>query len=303
MIETKEITKKFDGFTAVNKLSCHIPDGSIYGMVGSNGAGKSTFLRMITGIYKPDEGEVLVDGENIFDNDKMKSRMIFVPDELYFLNGASLEKMADFYRDIYKTFDMDFFRELVKEFDLPMKKAIDRFSKGMKRQSSIILGLSIKPDYYIFDETFDGLDPIVRNHVKSIICKEVEASKSTAIITSHSLREMENLCDQLAFLHKGGLILENDVCNLKTSLFKVQLAFERGIEEVELKDCDILEKVKTGSVISIIARGDANAVEAQIKNMPTLFYDMLPLTLEEIFTYEMSALGYCFDEGKEGEAV
>ena len=307
MIQADKVTKKFDGYAALDNVSCCIPEGCIYGMVGSNGAGKSTFLRLISGIYKPECGSVKIDGEDVFENPGIKSIIGYVPDELYFINNASMNRMASLYRSVYENFDMERFNYLTETFRLDPGKNINTFSKGMKRQAAIILAVSSRPKYLFLDETFDGLDPVMRNLVKSLICKDVEERKATAILTSHSLRELEDTCDQLALLHKGGLVFESDITNLKTSLFKVQTAFLHDYDRSIFGEMDILHFVKHGSVANLIIRGDREEVVERIKAMSPVLLDVLPLTLEEVFTYEMEALGYAFDlesleeEGKSHE--
>ena len=295
MISVTGLTKIFDDYKALENVTCQIPEGCIYGMVGSNGAGKSTFLRLISGIYKADYGIVEIDGEPVYENTKIKNEIAFVPDDLYFLGNANMERMAKMYARFYKDFDMERFKFLTETFKLNPKKAINTFSKGMKRQAAIILAVSSRPKYLFLDETFDGLDPVMRNLVKSLICKDVEERKATAILTSHSLRELEDTCDQLALLHKGGLVFESDITNLKTSLFKVQTAFLDEYDKSRFADLDVLHFSKSGSVSNIIVKGDREEVTAHVKNMNPVLLDVLPLSLEEVFTYEMEALGYAFD--------
>ena len=203
MIRAAGITKKFGSFTALDEVTCNILDGCVYGLVGSNGAGKSTFLRVLAGIYKPDEGVAYFDDEPVYENPSVKEQISFVADELYFLTGSNMKKMALMYKRLYDNFDMDRFNELTKIFGLDPDKNIANFSKGMRRQASIILTLSTRAKYMFFDETFDGLDPVMRNLVKKLICDDVAEKGSTVIITSHSLRELEDICDHLALLHKG----------------------------------------------------------------------------------------------------
>ncbi len=224
MIEVKNLTKRFQDFTALENVSCTIDSGCIYGMVGSNGAGKSTLLRVLTGIYQADSGRVQVDGQPVWENPIVKKRIAYVPDELYFLNG-NLVRMEHMYRSIYADFDPTRFQALCKKLDLPRNKSVGQFSKGMRRQAATILALSRRPDYLLFDETFDGLDPVMRQYVKSLICDDVLERGASAIITSHSLRELEDLCDQLALLHKGGLVLERGIEHLKTEQVKIQISF------------------------------------------------------------------------------
>lgn len=296
MITADNVTMKFGDFAALKSLNCRIPNGCIYGMVGSNGAGKSTLLRLISGIYKPQTGIIKIDDEPVFDSPDVKNKLVFVPDELYFLPRASLERMAKMYSSIYRNFSYDRFNELVSTFKLNPKANIGTFSKGMKRQAATILALSCKADYILFDETFDGLDPVMRNLVKNLLYDDVMERNATAVITSHSLRELEDTCDQLSLLHKGGIIFESDITNLKTSLFKVQVAFKEEYDKSKFESIDMLSFTKHGSVSSIIVRGDREETTAKITAMDPLLYEILPLSLEEVFVYEMDALGYAFSD-------
>lgn len=296
MIKATDLTMKFGSFKALDKLNCSIPDGCIYGMVGSNGAGKSTLMRLISGIYKPHEGSVLIDGVDVYDNVDVKNRIVFVPDELFFLNGANLIRMAKLYSNIYKNFSYKRFNELVNVFRLDPNKNIAAFSKGMRRQAATILSLSCMADYILFDETFDGLDPVMRNLVKNLLYDDVLERNATAVITSHSLRELEDTCDQLALLHKGGIIFESEIDNLKTSLFKIQVAFAEDYNRSKFDGLEILSFTKQGSVSSLIVRGDRDATAGIITAMQPILFEMLPLSLEEVFVFEMDALGYEFSE-------
>ncbi len=295
MIKTENLTKKFGDFTALDNISCTIQDGCIYGMVGSNGAGKSTFLRTISGVYKADDGTAEMDGEPIYENPSVKKRIAYVPDELFYLPGATMERMATMYRSIYPGFDYNRFKELARDLDLNTKKSLNTFSKGMRRQAVTILALAAKPDYIFFDETFDGLDPVMRNYIKKLICQDVVDRGASAIITSHSLRELEDTCDQLALLHRGGLVLESDVQNLKTSQFKIQIAFREDYTNEIFKDIDIVHSTRHGSVTNMIVRGDRSETVMRLSALNPILLDVLPLTLEEVFTYEMEALGYSFN--------
>ncbi|NLK39561.1 MAG: ABC transporter ATP-binding protein [Clostridiales bacterium] len=295
MIKAQNLTKKFEEFTALENITCTIADGCIYGMVGSNGAGKSTFLRIIAGVYRADGSSVTIDGETVWDNPEIKRRIAYVPDELYFLNNATMNRMADMYEDIFPSFDRQRYRELTEVFGLDPKKSTNTFSKGMRRQAATILAISSKPDYIFFDETFDGLDPVIRNYVKNLICQDVMERKASAIITSHSLRELEDTCDQLALLHKGGLVLESDIQHLKTAQFKIQIAFQDEYDRSRFEGIDILHFVKHGSVSNMIVRGSREETVAKLKELNPSILDVLPLSLEEVFTYEMEALGYSFN--------
>lgn len=295
MIRVNAVTKTFEDFKALSDVTCNIADGCIYGMVGSNGAGKSTFLRILTGVYKPDKGEVLIDGEPLYNNPKVKENMVYVADELFFLTGANMEKMAQLYAVVYDNFSYERFHELAAKFKLDTKRNIGTFSKGMKRQAAIILALSTRAQYLFFDETFDGLDPVMRNLVKNLIYQDVCENNATAIITSHSLRELEDICDHLALLHKGGLVLDSDIIDLKTSQFKVQVAFDYAFDKSKFQGINITRYRQEASVANMIINGDYDSTIAYLKAMEPKIMDILPLTLEEVFTYEMESLGYQFD--------
>lgn len=296
MIKAENVTKRFDGFEALKNMNCKIPEGCVYGLVGSNGAGKSTFLRLVAGIYKPEEGRVTIDEQNVWENPSVKNQFVFVPDDLYFLPQANMNRMAKLYQAVYPNFDLNRYMMLTQNFGLDPRKNINTFSKGMKRQAATILALSCKPQYLFFDETFDGLDPVMRNLVKNVIYNDVCERNATAVITSHSLRELEDTCDQLTLLHKGGVIFESDVQNLKTSLFKVQIAFAQDFTKEMLGDIKMLDFVKKGRVANFIAKGDKDATVAALQQLQPVLLETLPLSLEEVFIYEMEALGYAFKD-------
>ena len=276
MIKVKEVSKNFEDFVALDNITCNISDGCIYGMVGSNGAGKSTFLRVLAGIYKPEKGEAYIDDAPIYENPKIKENVVLVADELFFLPGTNMNKMAKLYASIYEKFDWERFNKLTELFELNPAKPIGNFSKGMKRQAAIILALSTRAKYMFFDETFDGLDPVMRNLVKKLICNDVIEYNATVIVTSHSLRELEDICDHLALLHRGGLVLTFDEFN-------------------------IIRYRQEGSVANMIINGDRDTTVEKLSKLNPLVLDVLPLTLEEVFTYEMEALGYEFDTALEVE--
>ncbi len=294
MITASNLTKRFSDVNALDRLNCSIPDGCIYGLVGANGAGKSTFLRLASGIYKPDEGDVRIDGVRVYENVEAKKRFVFIPDELFFLPQSNMQRMAALYETTYARFDLDRFEALTKEFKLDPKKPLATFSKGMRRQAATILALSAMADYIFFDETFDGLDPIMRNLVKQKLYDDVLTRGCTAVITSHSLRELEDTCDQLALLYNGGIVFESDVQNLKTSLFKLQVAFADTFDKSAFSALDVLSYSQQGSVANMIVRGDRDACRKTISEKSPLLMEILPLTLEEVFVYEMESLGYAF---------
>jgi ABC-2 type transport system ATP-binding protein len=295
MIEIKDVTKRFDKDPVLEHLSCKIEKGSIYGLVGANGAGKSTLLRLIMGIYKEETGTITVDGEESFDNPKVKERMAFVPDDLFFYSGYNLYDMAVFYQNIYQKFDMNYFKELCSLFRLDIKRRVSTFSKGMKRQGALILAICTKADYLFFDETFDGLDPVIRNLVKKIICERVAKDNTTVILTSHNLRELEDTCDHLGLLYKGGILFESDVNTLKTKMFKVQISLPKEFDEADFKKLEIMSYKKKGSVATIIIKGDRDKTKVYLEKMNPVILDFIPLTLEEVFIYEMEVLGYEFE--------
>ena len=297
-IELEHLTKSIQGNVLLQDFSYQLPRAARIGIIGRNGAGKSTFLRLLTGVYQPDEGSISIDGKPVWNNPEVKQHIAYVPDELYFLNGASMNRMADLYAACYPSFDRSYYQQRTKQFELNPKKSLNTFSKGMRRQAATILALSIRPDYIFFDETFDGLDPVMRNLVKKLICDDVLERNATAIITSHSLRELEDTCDQLALLHKGGLVLESDVQNLKTEQFKIQIAFPDDYGEsrfTAIPDMKIRHFSKQGAVANLIVTGNREAIVAALQAMHPTILDVLPLSLEEVFTYEMEALGYAFD--------
>lgn len=296
MIKAENLTKKFSDMTALDSISCTVESGCIYGMVGSNGSGKSTLLRLLSGVYKPDGGRATLDGEDIYENVSAKAKIAFVPDELYYPAGANMDRVAAMYKSLYPGFDRERYKNLAKDLNLDRSKSLSMFSKGMRRQAMTVLALAAKPDYIFFDETFDGLDPVMRNYVKRLICMDVVDRGASAVITSHSLRELEDTCDQLALLHKGGIVFESDIQNLRTTRFKIQIAFagksDYGPERFE--GLDIVRFTKHGSVVNMIVKGDRDETVEKLRAMSPAILDVLPLTLEEVFTYEMEALGYSF---------
>ena len=299
MIRAENLIKKFDDTVALGGISCTVPDGCIYGLVGSNGAGKSTFMRLAAGVYKADSGSITLDGQPIYENPGAKGKIAYVSDELFFPRSASLKRMAALYSAFYPNFSHGKFRHLAIEvFNLPFKKPVHTFSKGMKRQAATLLALCCGANYLFFDETFDGLDAVVRKLIRSLICEEVADRNATAIIASHSLRELEGTCDQLALLHKGGIVLESEVGGIETSKFKVQVAFqfEYGRELFDtLENTQIIQFSKLGSVSTVIASGDREDIARQLNEKNPGLLEILPLSLEELFIFEMNNLGYTFD--------
>ncbi|MDO4565531.1 MAG: ABC transporter ATP-binding protein [Clostridia bacterium] len=301
MIRVDKVSKRFGDFYALKELSCEISSGSVYGLVGANGAGKSTLLRLISGVYREDAGEILIDGEPVFNNPRVKQRIAFVADEVFFLQHSDLGRMAKLYAAAYPSFDEQYFKSLAARFKLPMNKNIAAFSKGMRRQSALILSLATRPSILLLDETFDGLDPIMRNLVKSIVYETMVDRDMTVVLSSHSLRELEDTCDQLSLLYNGGIVFESDVQNLKTRMFKVQIAFSEPFDKSRFEGMDMINYTQRGCVANFILRGGRDEAKAKLDGMQPLLLELLPLSLEEVFVYEMDALGYDFSSQlKEG---
>ena len=296
MIKIENLSKKYDKENVLENLNCTIKDGCIYGLVGANGSGKSTLLRLINGIFTPDKGIICVDEEDVIDNAEIKQDMVFVPDDLFFYPSYTLLDMAKFYQAMYKKFDMEYLKELASILKLDMHAKINTFSKGMKRQCALICAISTNAKYMFFDETFDGLDPIIRSLVKKILAKKMEENNTTIVMTSHNLRELEDICDNLGLLYKGGILFESDTDKLKTTMFKVQISFKEDFSKDKFKSLDILNFKKSGSVATLIINDKKGNSKKILEKMNPLILDYLPLTLEEIFIYEMEALGYEFKE-------
>lgn len=296
MIKISNLTKAYDKTNVLENLNCTIKDDCIYGLVGANGAGKSTLLRIINGVFRADSGLVEIDGKECVDNEEMKQKMVFIPDDLFFFQGYTLLDTAKFYAALYTAFDMAYFNELAKTLKLDVNKKINALSKGLKRQSALICALATKAKYMFFDETFDGLDPVVRNKVKKIIAKHMDNNDTTVIMTSHNLRELEDICDNLGLLYKGGIFFESEIDTLKTNMFKVQISLKDEFSKDNFKDLDVLSFKKSGSVATIIINGDRDYAYEKLNKLNPVILDFIPLTLEELFIYQMEVLGYEFNE-------
>ena len=296
MIKITNLSKKYDNDYVLDNLNCNIKDNCIYGLVGANGAGKSTLLRLINSVFIPDKGSIKVDGEEVFENEKIKQKMVFVSDDLFFYPSYTLLDTAKYYQALYKDFDMEYLKQLASIFKLNLNKKISTFSKGMKRQCALICAICTNAKYMFFDETFDGLDPIVRNTMKKIIAKVMEDKKTTIIMTSHNLRELEDICDNLGLLYKGGILFESDIDSLKTNMFKVQICLKEDFDKDTFKDLDILSYKKVGSIATLIIKDKDNKSKKKLEKLNPIILDYLSLTLEEIFIYEMEALGYEFNK-------
>lgn len=292
MIEIKKITKNFGKVKALDNLSFTVSSGAVFGLVGSNGAGKSTLLRVLNGVFKADGGEALIDGENVFENQKIKDKCFFVPDYPYFSNGDTIQKNAFLYRKIYSGWDEEYFKQLCATFPINTKQRIVNMSKGMQRQSALILALSTRPKYLFLDEIFDGLDPVVRQLVKKLIITNVTDNGTTVMIASHNLRELEDICDHIGLLHKGGIILERELDDLKLGIHKVQIAFNSDVDDNLFSDLEIVNKSRNGNLFNLTIRGNEQDFIPKLEALNPAFMESLPLTLEEVFINEMEGAGY-----------
>lgn len=292
MIEAKDLTKRFEQITAVDHISATIRDGSVFGLIGTNGAGKSTFLRMACGVLKPDEGSITIDGKEVFENVGVKSRFFYISDEQYFFNNATPDEMMAFYMTVYPKFDKMRFVHLMESFDLDRKRKINTYSKGMKKQVSVISGVCANTDYLFCDETFDGLDPVMRQTVKSIFANDMQERNLTPIIASHNLRELEDICDHVGLLHKGGILLSKDLDDMKMSIHKIQCVLEPGMEPVDLVALDIVKTERRGSLCTLTVRGTREEVVSLVNSYHPVFAEIIPLSLEEIFISETEVAGY-----------
>ena len=293
MITIDKLDKSFDDVQAVNNVTLNIRENQVFGLVGTNGAGKSTLMRLIAGVLKSDSGQIRIDGEPIYDNIKAKEKLFFVSDDQYFLPNSNAEDMKRYYVSIYKKFDPERFDKLVADFGLDPKRNISNYSKGMKKQLAIICGLCANTPYLLLDETFDGLDPVMRQGTKSLFANDMDERNLTIIISSHNLRELEDICDCVGLLHKGGLLLSENLDNMKLGLKKIQCVFEEGTDEAEvLKGLKVLTKSKRGRLYTITARASRDELDRYFENKKMIFYEVLPLTLEEIFISETEAVGY-----------
>ena len=289
-IQVRELVKSFDGFRALDGLNISVPKGAVYGLVGPNGAGKSTVIRHLAGIYKQDSGEVLIDGEPVYENTAVKSRIAYIPDEIFYFSQASLNDMMKFYSSVYPTFSPERFEKLGEAFELDRKRHIRKFSKGMQKQAAFLLALSQCPDVVILDEPVDGLDPVMRRQVWNILLGDVAENGTTVIVSSHNLRELEDVCDHVGIMDRGKMCIERSLGALQSSIVKIQLALPDG---VSLPDgLEVLHSSSVGRVQQLILRGNAEELTAKLYTCAPLLCDILPLSLEEIFIYEMEGAGH-----------
>ena len=286
MLELKNITKTFGNFKALDDLSMTVPKGAVYGLVGPNGAGKSTAIRHMTGVYRPDRGEVLMEGQPVYENPQIKERIGYIPDDIFYFNSATMEDMRSFYRGIYPQFDDALYQRLFEVFQLPKKTQLRRFSKGMQKQAAFHLSICCRPDLLILDEPVDGLDPVMRRQVWSLILSDVAQRETTVVISSHNLRELEDICDHVGIMDHGKMLLERSLADMQGSTVKLQI-----VGEVP-DDLTVLHESESGRMKTLVVRGTAAEVTAKAKAVNSIYFDVLPLSLEEIFIYEMGGVDY-----------
>ena len=293
MIEVKNVVKSFDGFHALDGLTMTVPKGAIYGLVGPNGAGKSTILRHLTGAYRQDSGEILLEGAPIYENPAAKRRMAGIPDELYYFSSASTRDMMRFYRGIYPSFDQERYGKLKEAFPaVDERRPIRRLSKGMQKQSAFWLALSCRPDYLLLDEPVDGLDPVMRRQVWSLLMGDVAERGTTVLVSSHNLRELEDVCDHVGILSHGRVLLERSLTDLQDNVVKLQIAFADGKLPELPRDLNVLHTSQIGRVFTLIVRGSPAEIKTRMAGFAPILMEALPLTLEEIFIYELGGEDY-----------
>lgn len=293
MIEVKNLTKNFDSIKALDNITAKIEEGHVFGLIGTNGAGKSTFMRILCGVLKPEAGEVFIDGQAVYDNPDVKSKLFYISDDQYFFKTGTPKDMLKFYETYYTGFDSEKFKSLMKAFDLDINRKVNTFSKGMKKQLSVICGVCANTKYLLCDETFDGLDPVMRQAVKSIFVKEIDERGLTPIIASHNLRELEDICEYVGLLHRGGILLAKDMEDMKINIHKMQIVIKDDATLAKIKEHFEVVKVENrGALYTITIRGKREEVDNFMLEINPIFYELLPLSLEEIFISETEVKGY-----------
>lgn len=292
MIQVTQLEKSFDDFHALNGVDMHVGKGEIYGLVGPNGAGKSTLIRHLTGVYRPDAGQVLIAGEPVFENRNVKAKFAYIPDELFYFMQADTLEMKRFYEGVYPEFDGKLFYRMQEFFpNIDMKRSIRRLSKGMQKQVAFWLAICCKPELLILDEPVDGLDPVMRRQIWSIIMSEVAEKQMTVLVSSHNLRELEDVCDHVGIMHRGKIMVERSLSDLQGSVSKIQVACQNGMPKLP-EQFDVLHMSNTGRVYTLIVKGNPKEAQAALEVYNPAIVDVLPLTLEEIFIYEMGGADY-----------
>jgi ABC-2 type transport system ATP-binding protein len=295
MIKITNLNKSFGDNKVLTDLNCNIKTGTIYGLIGANGAGKSTLLRVIMNIFQKDSGEIEIDGVKLNDDGELKQKLCYVSDDLFFYSNFNVIDTLTFYSKLYKKFDLERAKKIADTLKLPLERKVTSFSKGMKRQLALICALCTNANYIFLDETFDGVDPVVRAFFKKEIAEQMSKEDTTIIMASHNLRELEDICDNIGLLYKGGIIFESEIDSLKTNMFKIQISLPNDFSEKDFENYNVLSFKKSGSVATVIIKGDREKYENDLKALNPIILDFLPLTLEEIFIYQMEVLGYEFN--------
>ncbi len=294
MIQIENVSKRFEGHKALNCVSIAIEPGSVYGLVGPNGSGKTTLIKCLCGVYRTDGGAIRVDGEPVYDNPQLKARLSYIPDDLYFPATYTPRDMALLYASLYPSFSWERYRELAALFELDETKRIAHFSKGMQKQVAFWVSMSCRPDIVVLDEPVDGLDPVMRKTVWSVLLQEVAERRVTVLISSHNLRELEDVCDHVGILHRGEVLLHKALSDMKSDTFKLQLAFDGDFPDALRNELNILNHSQTGRVHMLILRGLRDEILKTVEGYKPLLADLIPLTLEEVFIYELGGKGYDF---------
>ena len=294
MISAQNVTKTFGDYKALDSLTLNVKKASVYGLIGPNGAGKTTFIKNLMGIYRPDSGKILVDGEDIYENINKKKKIIYVSDDLYFFPTYSIEDTAKFYAGIYSNWNWETFETLKAIFKIDIKRKPKRLSKGMQKQVAFWLGLCAEPEIMVLDEPIDGLDPVMRRNTWSLVLQKVAENGMTVLVSSHNLRELEDVCDHVGIMYDGKIVIEKSLDDVRGNIHKLQLAFSDGVLP-DFGNLEILHKSSFGSVFNFIVKGDNEKIRNEIEKYNPLVFDILPLTLEEIFIYELGGMGYEFE--------
>lgn len=294
MIQVKNVSKYFDDFKVLDDFSLNVKKGTIYGLVGPNGAGKTTIINHINGVLKPDDGEIYIDGEKVYENNRIKESVLSIADDWFYYSTYTIKQMAHFYRDIYPSFNMERYEAIKGIFKIDEKRQIRKLSKGMKKQVAFWLTLSAMPSVLILDEPLDGLDPVMRKQVLNLVIADVTDREMTVLVSSHNLRELEDICDWVGIIHKGKMIIEKPLDDLKGSVHKYQMVIDESCAKKLEENADVLHISKTGSVYNVIMRGDAEETHRNMKELSPILCERISLTLEEVFIYELGGLGYDF---------
>lgn len=292
MIQLKAVSKSFDSTLVLDQIDWFVKKGSVFGLVGPNGAGKSTILRLIAGVITPEAGSVTIEDQQVYDNPSAKQRILFLSDDPFYLHQSTIEEMKEFYKLFYPSFNETMYQRLINNFPVPTKKKINDFSKGMKRQVGLILALSVNPDVLLLDESFDGLDPVMRLTLKRFIAQEMSSREMTVVISSHNLRELEDICDQIALIDSKKVVMSGNVDTIKDEFHKFQVGFKDVFNIEGFTGLNIIHQEQVGNVFTLVIKGTLETIKEHLEALHPALYVELPLNLEEIFVYEMEARGY-----------